>query len=590
MPPDSFLTQDKCSRATPSFFYFLIGLLFLVLLSGLTLWSIYHSDGWPQNHEYDGFFRRTLVYSQHFAQGDWFPIWSTTDNYDLGSPFPALYHKLFYLSAGLIFLASGVMKSSILLNLWLWLFIGGLGMYSLCRVMNFSTFTAWCGAYMLIVANYTVTDWLIRGAMGEMSAMMLVPWVMATYLAWLQPQGCSIKNYSLLGIFLGLTFLGHSVMAYYLILLLGVCTLVLIFSQRISIQKLNLHLSVVALITFVCIAGPYILAMHTLGKNYDMQRLLIYPFLPEYAIKPLALYFWDPSWFWGARWDSYTVQIDTPLLVLFFLGILAKCYQLYSSGHSNNLKNALKDKTSNSFLAILICILLVFFLQTKWAIGFYRLFPGANYLQFPWRLLGILTPLFIVLSLKVGSLDSNKLGRYLISGCLSAMLWICGAWAASQYPVMPVITTNLEDSIFGFNSVYVPSQVILNKLPLPFSLEDVAINDRHSLIRLHTQISEFLSQRGCTLIANQDRGQREALDKKYSLNCSMAGEISIPIFSSPLHWIHIKNMGSKEEQKIPCSENKSFPGMCGIVIEHPGNYELEVMAPTFNSWITGLFN
>jgi len=545
----------------------IFGLLSLVCLAGCTLLQVYFAASWPQNHEYDGFFQRTLVYAQHFEQHDYFPIWSTADNYDLGSPQPALYHKLFYLSAGILFWLTGLMKESILLCIWFWLIIGGLGMYQLCRVMKSPRVVAWCGACMLVVANYTITDWLIRGAMAELCAMMLIPWFFAIYIQWLHPNHATLKNYALLGFVMGLIFLAHSVMAYYIALLIGISTVILVVCGQVPLKQLRPHFVIWALLTFGCIAGPYLLAIKTLGQGYDLHRLLIPPFLPEYSIKPISQYIWDMDWIWGAHWDRYTVQLDTPILILLTCGIMYQIARLLFFSEQRKAKLFGTQNEKIGFLALILCALLTCFLQTQWAIGFYQTFPGAKYLQFSWRLLAVLTPLLIVLSLASCSNMRLKLRAFFISISFISMVICSGAWAQWHYDLLPAKTTDLKNLTFGWNKVYIPSQVT---------------DDPSTLSR---QVLGILTQKNCSFTDKLEQNQKELLIKRYLLSCVTAGQIPLPLFTSPLHQLLIIYPNDQIEVLSKCIKSESYPGLCTIKIERPGTYEIKVIMPTFGTWI-----
>lgn len=155
------------------------------------------------------------------------------------------------------------------------------------------------------------------------------------------------------------------------------------------------------------------------------------------------------------------------------------------------------------------------------------------------------------------------------------MLWIGGAWALKSYGFMPADEVDLRDSIFGVNGVYVPILSTQGKMDKNVSSENLASYDRQSLLAIHQQILSVLSQNGYTLRGNEQQYQREMLTKQYFLACEIPGEVPLPLFASSLHWVHIKELDTQKERQLPCSENPSFPGICRVVIDHPGTYEIE---------------
>lgn len=521
--------------------------------------------------------------------GDWFPIWSTTDNYGLGSPLPALYHKLFYLFSGMALVLTGNVKVSVLISLWIWFVIGGLGMYWLCRQMNCPKAVSWAGSVMLITANYTVTDWLIRGAMAELCAIMLIPWTLLFYIRCLYPNSQTIKNNAFLGICLGLTFLAHSVIAYYLVLLFSVSTLLILIVRHKSVHELQLHRNIFSIFFFTCTVIPYLAVMYVFRGVSNAGRLIIPPFLPEYSIKPITDYFWDSTWHWGATWASYTVQLDQPLLLLFLCGMLVVAIQRAVV----KFKGATTDavfRFDNGSLSLLSWIGICLILQTPIAVGFYRFFPYAAYLQFPWRLLGVLTPALIALSLHIWS-SCKQLQKiiHVVSGiCLLAMIYLCGAWAPIHYAFIPYEKTQLSNLILGWNGVYMPPQMrVRDSAPL-VNLSTVGPEmERQDHIFILSTLSEqaqSLKKSNCA-IQNHAKQNTEALVQAFILQCSNPGQIPLPIIASPWHRVRIQDSQGDIARIQKCIALDAFPGICGISIPHPGSYQLLVYTPTFSGQI-----
>ena len=553
------------------------GLLFLVLLVSATLLPTLIANGWPQNHEFLGFFERTEVYAHHLSAGDWFPIWASSDNLGLGSPFPALYHKLFYLVSGFVFIICGDLKFSILLSLGLWLCIGGIGMFYLCRALSCPKWIAWCGAFMLVVANYTITDWLIRGAMAELSAMMLVPWIFSFFIRWI--AGCSKqKNYFyFLCVVLGLSFLAHSVLTFYVVLML------IVNAIWIAIQKpsrfwpqpwkpLILGVGLLTLIT-----GPYLWAMGVLGTDYALDRLLLPTFLPEHNLKPGLAFFWYPHWIWGKAWDSLTVQLDLPVLFLLLwsasLFVAKRFRPLQQSGQAN--PTIVMSLTA--YLIIAASCALLFFLQTSWALPFYEMVPGAAYIQFPWRLLAILTPLLIALSLGLASWHSNLITNFVIVGAVLSMIVLCGAWASQSYPNISTQSTSFNNGLFGFNGSYIPKVVPIQRGE-PHVIANLPDEDRMLLTNIHTQVANQLLVQNCTLLQAQGN-LLESLTRHYQLSCQEPGLVPLPLFMSSWHRILIERINPASKQHSQCIVSKRIAGVCFVAIPEPGQYNITVEFP-----------
>lgn len=133
------------------------------------------------------------------------PVWTSIDAGGFGSPMPLMYHKLFYAIAGVVALGTGTMKGAVVTTLALFLMVGATGVFQAVRELGASRLATAVGGCSLIAASYTVTNWLVRGAVAEFAAAMLVPWVLL----------CLCRTITLgrapavLGLVLGLLWLSH---------------------------------------------------------------------------------------------------------------------------------------------------------------------------------------------------------------------------------------------------------------------------------------------------------------------------------------------------------------------------------------------
>lgn len=562
------------NKAVPQIFF----VLALALLAALTLAPVALQDGWPMNHEFNlpwsfnSFYLRTEVYAEHMRQGDFLPIWSSADNEGFGSPQPLMYHKLFYLVSGAFYVLSWHMKASIMLSLWVFLLVGALGTHRLCRALGCDRYLANCGAALLLLANYTVTNWLVRGAMAEFSAAMLAPWVLALFIDWLQhPERHPTRQITLLGLSLALLFLAHSVLAFYLTLLMATAFLILLLFREASIRTLSIASIAWGVLLFVLVAGPYIFAMRVIGAAYDMRRIIPAPFLPENQIKPLQNYFWDDQWLWGKVWDSYTVQLDLPVFLLLATGLLLLAYQMlhrkftqHAAAASANPLNSVSPGIWGLSILLLLCIAL----QTRWAIPFYQRVPGAAFIQFPWRLLAVLTPGLIALSLCLWQRLNITLSAIAPGLCVVASLGLCGAWAPLMYGNTPHDQASVSNFKFGAFGEYTPA---------------VAGTEPSYTVTL---IRQQLSEKGCVLSVS-NATPHESLRINYELSCSQPGTYSLPLFGSPLHriWLASKENGTTHEG---CAVSSETPGLCAVTLTVPGTYQIQVEMPTLMSWLPQL--
>lgn len=546
-----FLTSKKHARIWMVF-------ITLAIVAGATLLPVAGAPGWPKNHESDSFMLRTLVYASHMNQGDLFPIWSSEDNDGFGSAQPALYHKLFYLVSGGLVALSGAMKSSLLVALWGWLVIGAAGAYRLCRQADCEHGLALCGGVMLLLANYTVTNWLVRGAMAELSAAMLVPWVLSGFINSLRKS----RFTGGLAAAMGLLFLAHSVIAYFLAILLALTGLCLLVTRYLPPRILRPASIGWPLGIFALMTAPYLGIMALFGRDYDLKRILAPVYLPWNQFQAPLRYIRDIRWRWGHTWEGFTVQLDFPVIVLLVGG---GAFLIWRHFHrDDHSKYALPLGGRVPVLALALVGTLALFLQTSWATPFYRNVPGAVFIQFPWRLLAVLTPVSIALALVTAQhvATSTAIARWLAVVALLAMGVSSGAVAPIQYASLADRPLTLNGVRFSAFNEYVPRRA-------------------GNAIFTGRDVYRQISTEGCAI--EEINSVPEALVRKFLVVCVRSHLVALPLFASPLHRLIVSTAGfpSPLADPMPCAAaHQYFPGLCTVELPS-GRSLVEVHQPTF---------
>ncbi len=501
---------------------------------------------WPHNHEGLTPFIRTSIYVEHLKHGDVFPVWSVRDGDGLGSPLPAYYHKLFYLVSGGVGALGLSVRASVIFAIACFLTLGGIGLYGAARELGLARVASAAGAVMLLVAGYTTTNWLVRGAMAELSSAMLVPWLLLGLLRSTRLGRVS----KVLGVSVGLMLAAHSVLAFYGALLSGAIILWAVLVGRVSLRPGLFWDSLPALLITALLALPSVGALMIFGGDYELSRINGNGmYTPRNQFVALERYFWDTTWSWGRAWDHYTVQIDSAVLVVALVGFAALIFRRPRMGERRF-----------QWLVVAAIVVACAFLQGPWAVLFYETVPGAGFIQFPWRLLAFITPGLILVSLGTFSWISippmPTWGP--IAMCLM-MIATSGVLARIQYDGYlsgPDLSGPVSMSWAG---EYVP-------------VHAVSVKPMDSITLAATQECS-VTRKGVV---------HEALVVRFVADCPASAMAVLPVFSSRWHRVR-----QGVEEWRPCVEAGGYPALCSIGVP-AGRSEVWVAVPTILSIVWGM--
>ncbi|NES24362.1 MAG: hypothetical protein F6K41_37000, partial [Symploca sp. SIO3E6] len=348
-------------------------------------------DGWPLNHENLSFFERVEVFRIAMQAGDFFPLWTPFAHNGYGSPFPFFYHRLYTTVVALIALLIHSTYWSVKISIPLFLTCGAVGMHKTAKLMQLRSLSCIAAALLLVFANYTFTDWLIRGAMAEFSAFMLIPWLL--YYGMKVIRGEPLSGIGL-GLVTSLIFFAHSIIFYYAML-----PIMVIFALSFWDGKskfIFLKQSVINLLIFFWLLliniSIYALAIILIKPDFNLEALT-----NVIDISKQFTSFFDYLVYikfdWGHTGGGYSVEIGRGITIsLILIGIIIKI-----AIHKSILDLKTSQEKSKILIFLILSTIIFVHLQFPLALWFYKLAPGAAYLQFPWRLLTFLTPILILL-------------------------------------------------------------------------------------------------------------------------------------------------------------------------------------------------
>lgn len=144
----------------------------LVLVAGGPLVT----DGWFATHEGAAPLERVIAFAHEIRSGALYPRWLSLADSGKGSAFPHFYAPGFYLAAAHLFAAGVPLFLSLKLVLVAILLAGAIGTYCWTR-RRFGPAGAFVSATLYLFAPYHFVDLYVRGALAELAALGLLPWL-----------------------------------------------------------------------------------------------------------------------------------------------------------------------------------------------------------------------------------------------------------------------------------------------------------------------------------------------------------------------------------------------------------------------------
>jgi hypothetical protein len=357
----------------------------------LGLWGVLLRAGWPHNHELYAHFERVEAFRRAYRAGDWFPTWTSFADRGHGDALPFFYHRLFNTIASIFAIAGGSSYAAVKISVYLVMLLGLWGMDRAVGAVGGSRFNRFVGACLVVFSNYSLVDWWVRGSMAEFTAFMLLPWVVYFLVKVLRERQGGVG----LGVSLAFLFYAHSAIFYFTVLMLPLAFVVQlgVGLRRHEPWRAVIRPWLVAATMCALLAGPYALAIAFIGRAFSLEELAR-AWSPIRQLVPFHWIFYDEIFEWGRKWR---IEIGRSLLV--GAVVLAAAAAV------------VRAKVDRAIIGLTLFFLgFCLWLQTPLAIPFYRSFPGAMYLGFPWRLLCVVTVALVLLLCHLAAAVEN-MGR-----------------------------------------------------------------------------------------------------------------------------------------------------------------------------------
>ncbi len=573
---DATLQRDVTPKPNRRTWAYEVGYAAIVLIAvALVLSPVLRRSGWTLNQGTTAPLLLVQIYAAHFRHLDFFPVWSSTDGMGMGSPVLLYYHRTFYYIAGLIYeLLGGGLKQSVVATIAIFLIVGAYGMRFALGLLTQRKLLCVAGSVGFLFTNYVFTDWLDpRGDLAEFSALMIVPWLLYWCINLVEQRRVSFSFVPVMVLLVN----AHSAIALtsLVILLVSLATFVATTGIR--------GLRSVAPRLFVCAAGtvvllsPLLLAELRFSNAYDPETKNKLTSQISQEFIGFGRYLVDGS----HRWFAYNqippffnyVQIDyaiwLPIAAAVAIGAASAglrwskrsrrptpagaraAHPQHSRREDWRVIGRLSGADGPVVAFLLVSLVIYLFLQLRISDIVYRILSPLQVINFPWRMLGFITPIGIIL---VVVISDGMMRRY-----PNRVLWsgLAAAWLVSLILLSPIptstgymVTPRRFSSMSLFmapNSVdyqtfkgyrttlgFPPGPLYEIFLPKVFEPNGSEVTSNLDLIALYARLhqsqqgAEALSQIRCSVLGPR-HAVFETLQLTFSVKCGGATRLALPV-------------------------------------------------------------
>ena len=580
-------TGKPAASSGESAFWTWLALAASVLWIALLLVQVMSHRGWPGNHDGLAPVSRMAALLGQWQAGHWIPVWSTHQHAGFGSPMPILYHKLHMYLSTAVLAVTGHTKTALVLPVALFMFAGMVGMVFCLRQFlgGRHRMLQWVVAGMLPATNYAVTDWLVRGALAEFAAMMVLPWVFG-WCARLMLRGVWDIW---IGCALGLLALAHSTLGLFSLVPLSFACVLAAVRWRKQVLGWIRPMAASALLGLLLVA-PFALPMAAMAQFNRIERLSLAPiFVPRTNLLDWHAFVWNATWRWGDN-QGMTWQIDLALWLMLPVFLVT----LFRRRPWPGLAGAMPATDRRVLAAFLLMTLAVMgWLQTPSAFWVYDVVPGAALLQFSWRLLAFLTVAMLVCAGIALAEIADALGARFGKKGIAAALLLATALTLSTAEAKMWWHKLRTDwyapewiaGMFAFNDYWAFGEF----------LPKVDWVTGHGPYDAERQTIEWIDTRpaqACTVAASSrdDMGpEKERKAGHWTVTCAVAQNARLPVFLAPGMTVYLQHPASPHDtwQRVVPGRTCSDPRLSVRVAA--GTSTVRVKFPTWASASAAVF-
>jgi hypothetical protein len=406
--------------------------ILLVVAVAVGLWMPLSAVDWFWGHEKASYIYRTVEWATEMRRGLLYPRWSPDLYGGYGSPLFMFYAPVPYGSAGVLtalFLDPATALKVVALAMSV---ISGLGMYALVFGETRQRDAALLGALAYLATPYRIADLFVRGDIGEFSVLALLPIAVALYRAiafearprrarWLA-AGAAVSH--------ALVIMTHPILGFWSTVMLG--------------------LIVVATATGLVCRGMWRRALFSMGALACAPGLAAVYVLPAMVYRSaahtdiMATGWSNPQHQWILWENLFTKDVPFYSPNFFRVGsLIVVALVAVLVGLALNLR---KGRRAVGWMALSLALVALTLPQGSW-FWMPGLIPTAQFVQFPWRMLG---PAILTASVALGigfAAASERWGTQLRNGiAIAAGAAMLFGWAWPFVTLIPMNTQGVPNT------------------------------------------------------------------------------------------------------------------------------------------------
>lgn len=531
--------------------FFLLASLFATI--PLTLVVLAH--GWPMNHEHQQFFIRTYIWADHIRLGDILPIWSSSDAYGYGTPLPLYYQKLFHIINAALFILLGSVKLATVATLYLFMMTGIYGLRAALRYLVSNEQIVTILPLVFPLTSYVLTDWFVRGAMAEISAVVIIPWLIWWCVKVLRTNTIS---YWIILIFPAL-FYAHNAIALISLIFVGISVAALcVYPKRITnLIQTTWKKCLICLVSVAVLIVPSLVLQSMMSHDYNPAEKIDDIYNIETSFQEPLNYLFNREYVWLQNWAGYTVQID----IILWASIVMATILLVGYRLNRGMRVLPRD---TAVWAVSAAVIVYSFLQLKIAQPIYEIVHTLALIQFPWRMLAIITPLLILLLAIVMDRLLKSFNRDIGRGAVYIPLVV---WLGLYVAFSPLTYRNNIEykgiASYPARSIYAGGEY----LPITYSSKGTLI-DNKGMMEIYSGIHRLSSKATIKEITDL----REGLERSFEVNSASAQEIALPVSYSRYMSVYVN------DQEVKAARDLRDPRL--LVTAPAGKSTIRVELPT----------